>query len=59
MSLFYCRICDDGTVKCSGCQGTGQRDPFEDCPKCNGQGTHTCPYCKGAACVEEDYEIIR
>lgn len=52
---YYCRICEDGTVLCSLCQGTG-KDPrciMPRCQKCDGAGQHKCGACNGTSYVEE------
>lgn len=51
----YCEYCEEGTVSCSNCDGTGdvytydQRDNeyINDCYDCEGNGRETCPECDG------------
>ncbi len=42
-----CKQCDNGTMRCNRCNGSGVVDKDKRCPACNGQGNFKCNTCQG------------
>lgn len=48
-----CFMCEDGTIQCSTCEGSGVVNG-RPCPGCDGQGVEVCPFCMGSGWSDED-----